>query len=161
LEGVSATPLNKLGWHASDTGEIAFDNVRVPAENLLGDENMGFFYIMQHFVSERLSLAVGGYAAAAYALELTLQYTSEREAFGRTINKFQVLRHRIAQMSSEIEMNRQFVYSIYHRYIDGDYVVKVMVLWKIILWRGCFGMRDWGKSAVVRRKLCVRLLLKW
>lgn len=132
LEGVSATPLKKLGWHASDTGEIAFDNVRVPAENLLGDENRGFFYIMQHFVSERLSLAVGGYAVAAYALELTLQYTSEREAFGRKINKFQVLRHRIAQMSSEIEMNRQFVYSIYQRYIDGDYPVKEASMAKLL-----------------------------
>lgn len=132
LEGVSATPLNKLGWHASDTGEIAFDNVKVPVENLLGEENRGFFYIMQHFVSERLSLAIGAYAAADYALELTLQYTNEREAFGRKINKFQVLRHRIAQMASEIEMNRQFVYSIIQRYQDGDYVVKEASMAKLL-----------------------------
>ena len=73
-EGLSATKLDKLGWRASDTGEIAFDNVKVPVENLLGDENKGFFYIMQHFVSERLSMAVGGYAASEYALELTIKY---------------------------------------------------------------------------------------
>lgn len=94
--GLSATKLDKLGWRASDTGEIAFQDVKVPVENLLGEENKGFFYIMQHFVSERLSLEVGAYAASSYALELTLQYMSEREAFGKKINKFQVLRHRIA-----------------------------------------------------------------
>lgn len=132
LEGVSATKLDKLGWRASDTGEIAFDNVRVPAENLLGVENRGFFYIMQHFVSERLSLAVGGYAAAAYAIELTLQYMSERSAFGQPINQFQVLRHRIAQMSAEIELNRQFCYSIYERYQNGEYPVKEASMAKLL-----------------------------
>ena len=91
--GVSATKLKKLGWHASDTGEIAFDEVRVPLENLLGQENQGFFYIMQHFVSERLAMALGAVASSAYALELTLPYMSERTAFGRPINRFQVLRH--------------------------------------------------------------------
>ena len=130
--GVSANYLNKLGWHASDTGEIAFDNVKVPAENLLGDENRGFFYIMQHFVSERLSMALGGVAASSYALELTLQYVSEREAFGRKINKFQVLRHRIAQMASEIERNRIFVYSLYQRYSNGEYPVKEAAMAKLV-----------------------------
>ena len=130
--GVSANKLDKLGWRASDTGEIAFDNVRVPVENLLGEEGRGFFYIMQHFVSERLSMAVGAVAAAAYALELTLQYTDEREAFGRKINKFQVLRHRIAQMSAEIEMNRQFAYSLYRRYQRGDYLVKEASMAKLL-----------------------------
>lgn len=130
--GVSATFLTKLGWHASDTGEIAFDEVKVPVENLLGDEDRGFFYIMQHFVSERLSMALGGVAASAYALEITLKYISERKAFGRTINKFQVLRHRIAQMAAEIEMNRAFVYSLYKRFIDGDYLVKEASMAKLL-----------------------------
>ena len=132
MPGVSATALDKLGWRASDTGEIAFDDVKVPVENLLGYENQGFFYIMQHFVSERLSLAAGAVASSTYALELTLQYISEREAFGRTINKFQVLRHRIAQMASEIEMNRVFVYSLYRRYMDGDYIVKEASMAKLL-----------------------------
>ncbi len=130
--GVSATKLNKLGWRASDTGEMAFDEVKVSVENLLGEENRGFFYIMEHFVSERLSLAVGGYSAAAYALELTLQYISEREAFGKKLNKFQVLRHRIAQMSAEIEMNRAFVYSLYKRYQEGAYCVKEASMAKLL-----------------------------
>ena len=130
--GVSATKLDKLGWRASDTGEIAFDNVRVPLTNLLGEENHGFFYIMQHFVSERLSMAVGAVSTSEYALNVTLQYISEREAFGKKINKFQVLRHRIAQMASEIEMNKIFVHSLYQRYNDGDYLVKEASMAKLL-----------------------------
>lgn len=130
--GVSAQKLNKLGWHASDTGEIAFDNVRVPTSNLLGEEGKGFYYLMQHLASERLMMAVGGVAAADYALEVTLEYIAERQAFGRSINKFQVLRHRIAQMASEIEMNRQFVYQICQAYQEGDYVVKEASMAKLL-----------------------------
>ncbi len=137
-EGLSATALDKLGWRSSDTGEIAMDNVRVPASNLLGKENHGFFYIMQHFVSERLAMANGGVATSAYALEVTLQYMSEREAFGKKINRFQVLRHRVAQMAAEIEMNRQFCYSLYDRYQDGDYLVKEASMAKLV----CTQMAD-------------------
>ncbi|MDB4727143.1 acyl-CoA dehydrogenase family protein [Saprospiraceae bacterium] len=130
--GVSSNKLDKLGWHASDTGEIAFDNVKVPVENLLGEENYGFMYIMQHFVSERLSMAVGAVATSEYALEVTLKYMNERMAFGQKINKFQVLRHRIAQMASEIEKNKQFVYSLYQRFQDGDYLVKEASMAKLV-----------------------------
>lgn len=130
--GVSASFLNKLGWRASDTGEIAFDEVRVPVTNLLGLEGHGFLYVMEHFVSERLSLASGGVAASSYALELTLKYINERKAFGRKLNRFQVLRHRIAQMAAEIEMNRQFVYSLYQRYQEGDYIVKEASMAKLL-----------------------------
>lgn len=130
--GVSATKLRKLGWHASDTGEIAFDDVMVPAGNLLGYEGAGFFYIMQHFVLERLTMAIGGVAAAEYALEVALKYMSEREAFGRKINKFQVLRHRVAQMSAEIEMNKHFCYSLSQRFQDGDYLVKEASMAKLL-----------------------------
>jgi len=130
--GVSATFLDKLGWRASDTGEIALDNVRVPASNMLGAEGQGFIYIMQHFVSERLAMAVGGYAASEYAIEVTLKYMNEREAFGRKINRFQVLRHRIAQLSAEIEMVKQFCYSLYARYEKGEYVVKEASMAKLL-----------------------------
>ncbi len=131
-KGVSATKLDKLGWKASDTGEIAFDNVKVPKENLLGIENMGFYYIMEHFVSERLSMAIGSVAAAQNAIDLTLKYMNEREAFGRKINKFQVLRHRIAQMSAEVEMNRIFIYDLYERFSNGDYLVKEASMAKLL-----------------------------
>ncbi len=130
--GVSATALQKLGWHASDTGEIAFDNVRIPAENLLGDENKGFFYIMQHFASERLAMALIGVAQAQLAIDLAIAYMAEREAFGRPISKFQVLRHRIAQLSSEVMANRAFVYTLYRRFEDGDYIIKEAAMAKLI-----------------------------
>ncbi len=130
--GVSATLLDKLGWRASDTGEIAFADVKVPATNLLGQEGMGFFYIMQHFVLERLTMAIGGVAAASFALETALQYMAERTAFGRTINKFQVLRHRVAQMSAEIEMTKHFCYSLSQRFQDGEYLVKEASMAKLL-----------------------------
>lgn len=132
IQGVSARKLDKLGWKASDTGEISFDNVRVPKAQILGIENKGFFYIMEHFVSERLSMALTSVAGAQMALELTIRYISEREAFGKTLDKFQVLRHRIAQMASEIEMNKQFVYSLYNRFQAGEYLVKEASMAKLL-----------------------------
>lgn len=132
LPGVSANPLKKLGWHASDTGEIHFDEVKVPAENLLGEEGRGFPYIMQHFISERLGMALIGVCNADLAINYALKYTAERQAFGRPINKFQALRHRLAQMSSEVMMNRAFVYSLYRRHQDGDYIVKEAAMAKLV-----------------------------
>jgi len=130
--GVSATKLKKLGWHASDTGEIAFDNVRIPVDNLLGDEGKGFYYIMQHFASERLAMALIGVCQAQLALDLAIEYMGERIVFGKTINKFQVLRHRIAQLSSEVMCNRAFVYSLYKRYSKGEYIIKEAAMAKLV-----------------------------
>ena len=132
MPGVSASKLDKLGWRASDTGEIAFDNVKVPADKLLGEEGQGFFYIMNHFVSERLMMANSGVAMSDYSIECTLKYINEREAFGKKINKFQVLRHRIAQMSAEIEMNKIFIYDLHQRYQDGEYLVKEASMAKLL-----------------------------
>jgi len=137
LPGVSATILDKLGWHASDTGEIAFNEVKVPTENLLGQEGQGFFYIMEHFVSERLSLAAGSYAKAEHALQLTIQYLHEREAFGRKLKAFQVLRHRIAQLSAEVECAKQFVHQLYARYSKGEYLVKEAAMVKLLTTQLC------------------------
>ncbi|GAA4279124.1 acyl-CoA dehydrogenase family protein [Aquimarina mytili] len=130
--GVSATKLDKLGWRASDTGEIAFDNVKIPAQNLMGEENKGFSYIMQHFALERLIMGVNAHARAEYALEYTIKYMSEREAFGKTIDKFQALRHSVADMASEIEMCKEFNYSITKRLDEGQYVVKEASMSKLL-----------------------------
>lgn len=130
--GLSATRLKKLGWKASDTAEIALDNVRIPHENLLGKENAGFVYIMQRFALERMIMAIGAMAAADYALEVTLKYMSERSAFGRTINHFQTLRHRIAQLASEIEAQRYFIYHLCQLFQDGDYIVKEAAMAKLL-----------------------------
>ena len=83
--GISATKLDKLGWRASDTAEIAFDNVEIPVENLMGEEGKGFPYIMQHFALERLIMGVNAHARAEYAIEYTIEYMGQREAFGKKI----------------------------------------------------------------------------
>ena len=129
--GVSATKLIKLGWRASDTGEIAFDNVKVPIENLLGDENKGFSYIMQHFALERLIMGVNAHARAEYALEYALQYMSERQAFGKSIDQFQALRHKIADLFTEVEICKEFNYSVTYRLNKGEYVVKEATMSKL------------------------------
>lgn len=123
-KGITRNNLKKLGWKASDTAEIAFDNVEVPVENLLGEENKGFYYIMQRFELERLTLALGALASSEWAMEYTLQYMNERKAFGRTINKFQVLRHRIAQLSAELESIKTFTYHVCKMHADKNYCVK-------------------------------------
>lgn len=129
--GVSATKLNKLGWRASDTGEIAFDNVEIPASQLLGEENKGFGYIMQHFALERLIMGINGHARAEFALEYALEYMSERQAFGRTIDKFQALRHTIADLYTDMEMCKVFNYNVAYRLNKGEYVVKEATMSKL------------------------------
>ena len=122
--GISATKLDKLGWRASDTAEISFDNVEVPAENLMGEEGKGFPYIMQHFAFERLIMGVNAHARSEFALDYTLQYMAERVAFGKSIDQFQALRHSIAEMASEVEVCKEFNYSVADRLDKGEYVVK-------------------------------------
>ncbi len=131
-QGVSATKLDKLGWRASDTGEIAFDNVVVPKENLMGAEGLGFTYIMQHFALERLIMGVNAHARAEYAVDYALQYMSERQAFGKHLNEFQALRHKVAEMASRVDMCREYNYSIAKRLNDGNYVVKEASMSKLL-----------------------------
>lgn len=129
--GVSATKLDKLGWRASDTGEIAFDNVEIPASNLMGEENQGFGYIMQHFALERLIMGVNAHARAEYALGYAKQYMSERTAFGKTIDRFQSLRHTYAECETQMEICKQFNYYVAKRMDIGDYVVKEATMSKL------------------------------
>lgn len=129
--GISATKLEKLGWRASDTGEIAFDNVKIPVNNLMGEENKGFGYIMQHFALERLIMGINAHARAEYALEYSLQYMSEREAFGKSIDKFQALRHNIADLYTDMEICKEFNYSVAFRLNKGEYVVKEATMSKL------------------------------
>jgi len=131
-KGLTATKLNKLGWKASDTGEIAFDNVEIPAENLLGEEGKGFPYIMQHFASERLIMGINAHARAEYALDYVIGYMKERVAFGKSLDQFQALRHRIAEMASRIDMCKEYNYSITKRLDQGQYVVKEASMSKLV-----------------------------
>jgi acyl-CoA dehydrogenase len=130
--GISATKLNKLGWRASDTAEIAFDNVRIPASNLLGEEKKGFSYLMEALALERLVMAINAHARSEWALEYTVQYMKERSAFGKSLTKFQALRHRVAQMASEIEMCKAFNYTTAQRLGANEYVVKEASMAKLV-----------------------------
>lgn len=129
--GITTTKLDKLGWRASDTAEIAFDNVEIPEENLMGEEGKGFPYIMQHFALERLIMAVNAHARAEYAIEYTIDYMSQREAFGTTINKFQALRHTIVDHATEVEHCKIFNYAAVARLDKGEYVVKEATMAKL------------------------------
>ena len=131
-KGVSATKLDKLGWRASDTGEIAFDNVEVPVANLMGEEGKGFSYIMQHFALERLIMGINAHARAEYAIEYAIQYMGERQAFGKTIDTFQALRHTMADAASEMEVCKEFNYSVARRLDNKEYVVKEATMSKLI-----------------------------
>jgi len=131
-KGISATKLDKLGWRASDTAEIAFDNVEIPAENLLGEEGKGFPYIMQHFALERLLMGVNAHARAEFALDYATKYMKERLAFGKSLDKFQALRHKIAEMASKVDMCREYNYSITKRLDQGSYVVKEASMSKLL-----------------------------
>ncbi|MDQ3156845.1 MAG: acyl-CoA dehydrogenase family protein [Actinomycetota bacterium] len=93
-----ARPLRKMGWHCSDTAELSFDNVRVPATNIVGEVDGGFVLIMQQFVNERLGLAVQAYSTAQRALDLAVAYARERETFGRPLIQRQVIRHKLVDM---------------------------------------------------------------
>jgi alkylation response protein AidB-like acyl-CoA dehydrogenase len=131
-EGVTKNKLKKLGWHSSDTAELHFDEVKVPVKNLLGDEGKGFYYLMGGLQLERLAGSIMAYAGCEAAVEYSLKYMSERSAFGRTINKFQVLRHRVAQLASEIECTKFFVLHTCRMHADGKYAVKESSMAKLL-----------------------------
>lgn len=112
--------LDKLGWRACNTAELAFEDVRVPKSALFGEENQGFYNIMIHFQEERLYMAAGAVCEAEQALELAMEYSRERVQFGRPIAKFQVTRHKIADMATEIEAARQLVYNSIRLHVEKE-----------------------------------------
>ncbi|WDT93398.1 acyl-CoA dehydrogenase family protein [Thermoleophilum album] len=123
--------LEKLGMHASDTALLAFQDVRVPHENLLGEEGKGFYHIMWELQGERLIGAAGAVAGAQRLFDKTLQYAKERTAFGRPIGKFQAIRHKFAEMATKIEAARQMVYTTAWRFANGEYPVREISMAKL------------------------------
>ncbi|HET8730939.1 MAG TPA: acyl-CoA dehydrogenase family protein [Moraxellaceae bacterium] len=117
-------PLKKMGWWASDTAELFFDEVVVPKKNLIGGENAGFFVIMTNFQMERLNLAVMANMTSTLALEECLRYVHEREAFGKPLAKMQVIRHKLADMATQVEASREFTYRVAARIQAGIPSVK-------------------------------------
>lgn len=129
--GIHATKLDKLGWRASDTAEISFDQVEIPATNLMGEEGKGFPYIMQHFALERLIMGINAHARAEWAIDYTIEYMSQREAFGKKINQFQALRHKLVDHATDVEHCKIFNYATIDRLNKGEYVVKEATMSKL------------------------------
>jgi acyl-CoA dehydrogenase len=116
----TARRLEKLGWHASDTAELSFTDVEVPAANLLGPENGGFYLIMANFQWERLLMALGAVGAMTRLLEVTVAYSLERQAFGRSIGRFQVIRHKLAEIGVKLEASRALTYHALREFIGPE-----------------------------------------
>ena len=110
--------LRKMGWHCSDTAELGFADVRVPVENLVGEENAGFWYIAEQFVTERIALAVQGYGIAARSLALTAAYCRERSTFGEPLISRQAVRHRLVEMHRQVEVARTYAHAVAARYAE-------------------------------------------
>ena len=116
--------LEKMGMHSSDTGELAFEDVRVPVENILGEPGKGFYYISWELQGERLVAASGCVYACERMFEKTLEYAKERQAFGRPIGRFQAIRHKFAEMATKIEAAKQMTYTTAWRFANGEYPVR-------------------------------------
>jgi len=116
--------LDKIGLDAQDTAELSFDNVRVPAENLLGEEGMGFVYLVKNLPQERLSIAIMAAAAMEEVLESTLQYTKERKAFGKPIGSFQNSRFVLAELATEATAVRIMVDEFIRLHLDEKLTVE-------------------------------------
>ncbi len=156
--------LEKMGWHSSDTGELAFTDVEVPEENLLGEENGGFYLIMANFQWERLSMALAAVGGMQRVFEVTLDYAKERQAFGRPISKFQAIRHKFAEMATKIEASRALTHSALRLFADGQDALREVTMAKLLTQRtmlevadeclqihGGYGyMREYGIERAVR-----------
>jgi len=122
--------LDKMGWRSSDTAELSYVDVRVPAENLVGAEGSGFLQIMTQFATERLGLAAQAYAVAARCLALTLDWVRQRETFGRPLSGRQVVRHKIAEMARQTDVARRYVREVAVRYLAGEDVITEVAMAK-------------------------------
>lgn len=116
--------LDKHGWRSSDTAELIFDDVWVPAENILGEVDKGFYAIMENFQNERLVLAALAVGEAQEALDLTYRHTQNRQAFGATLFDKQTIRHRLAMLQGRVDALRTFAYDTAWRFEQGQEVVK-------------------------------------
>ena len=134
--------LEKMGWHASDTGELSFTDVEVPAENLLGEENGGFHLVMANFAWERLLMAVGAVGAMQRLIEVAVSYAGEREAFGRPIGKFQSIRHKVAEMSLLMETSRALTYHALRLFHEGHDCIREVTMAKLLTQRGLVQIAD-------------------
>jgi acyl-CoA dehydrogenase len=137
-----AAKLEKMGWHSSDTGELAFTDIEVPAENLLGEENGGFKLIMANFAWERLLMAIGAVGGMQRLIETTVAYAKEREAFGRPIGKFQAIRHHVAEMATKAEASRALTYNALRLFHTGQECIRDVSMAKLVTQRSLLEIAD-------------------
>ncbi len=129
--GFQQRRMRMLGWRPGRTGELTFDDVRIPDTHRLGDIGGGFYAIMQNFAWERLIMALGAVAGAELIYEVAKNYALERPAFGRPIGKFQVWRHRFADMATRIEAARALTYNGLRKYVAGENPIKEVAMAKL------------------------------
>jgi acyl-CoA dehydrogenase len=141
-EGVTSAKLEKLGWHASDTATIAFEDVFVPAENLLGEEHEGFKQIMANFQWERLAMALGAVGAMQLAWERTAEFARERTAFGRPLSKHQAIRHKLADLATSAYTARCVTYDALRRFVAREEPLKEVTMAKLMTQRASFELMD-------------------
>jgi acyl-CoA dehydrogenase len=134
--------LEKMGWHSSDTGELAFTDVEVPAENLLGSENEGFKLIMANFAWERLLMAIGAVGAMQRLIEVTVSYALDRKAFGRPIGNFQAIRHKVAEMATRAEAARALTYNALRLFHEGHDCIRDVTMAKLVTQRAVLDLAD-------------------
>jgi acyl-CoA dehydrogenase len=141
-EGVESAKLKKLGWNASDTATIAYQDVFVPQENLLGNLNEGFALIMANFQWERLAMALGAVGAMQLAWERTVAYAQERQTFGRPLTGHQAIRHKLADLATSLHTCRCVTYDALQRFVDGEDPLKEVTMAKLLTQRACFDFMD-------------------
>jgi acyl-CoA dehydrogenase len=141
-EGVSASAIEKMGWHASDTALISFDDVFVPEENLLGPEHEGFKLIMANFQWERVMMALGAVGAMEALFERTLEFALQREQFGRPIGRFQAIRHKLAEVAVALETGRAITYNALRMHLAGANAVQEVTMAKLATQRAAFDAAD-------------------
>jgi acyl-CoA dehydrogenase len=141
-EGVGSSKLEKLGWHASDTASISFQDVFVPEENLLGGLHEGFALIMANFQWERLAMALGAVGAMQLAWERTVAFAQDRHTFGRPLAGHQVIRHRLVDLATSAHTCRCVTYDALRRFVAGEEPVREVTMAKLLTQRASFELMD-------------------
>jgi acyl-CoA dehydrogenase len=141
-EGVVSAKLEKLGWHASDTATISFQDVFVPSENLLGELNGAFKLIMANFQWERLAMALGAVGAMQIAWERTAAFARERQAFGRPLSGHQAIRHKLVDLATSVYSCRCVTYDALRRFVAGEDPLREVTMAKLLTQRAAFELMD-------------------
>ncbi len=142
--------LKKMGWWCSDTAELSYDDVRVPVGNLVGEENQGFYYVMQQFVTERLGLATQAYATAQRCLDLSVEYARQRETFGKPLISRQVIRHKLVEMHRRTDAARKVTRLAVERALETDKTDMSLILDAVLAKNTAVQTVEWVANEAVQ-----------